>query len=352
MSRARALVAALLVALVVAPHFLDRFWLQVGSLTMAAAIAAIGLTLLVGVAGQISLAHAVFVGLGAYGYIVLAAPSDAAGWGLGLPTPLAAIGGVTLAGLAGLAISPLSGRVSGLYLAVVTIGLVFIWQHALQEVEDFSGGYAGRPAPELSVLGLSLGESQPWHIAQVPYGGAEKTWLLSLAALVCAFVAARNIARGRPGLALAMIKENEIGARSLGVDVRRGRAAVFGLASLYAGVAGVLMALTTQFVTPQSFGFQLSTDYLVMVIIGGVASVRGAVAGALFVTVLPRVLGQYTDGLPFLARVGSGGIDANVLSVFVYCALLLVVIMFARGGLDRLLGLLVSSRRASAVVGH
>lgn len=348
MSRGKALVAALLVVLLVAPYYLDSFWLQLGALAMAAGVAAIGLTLLVGVAGQISLAHAVFVGLGAYGYIVLAsAPTDLA-WGLGWPPALAALGGIGLAALGGLVLSPLSGRVNGLYLAVVTIGLVFIWQHVLQEVGGLSGGYVGRSVPELDVLGLNLGDSEPWVVAQVPFGAAEKLWWLGLLVLVVAYVTARNVVRGRPGIALAMVKESEIGASALGIDVRRGRAAAFFLAALYAGAAGVLVALTTQFVTPQGFGFQLSTDYLVMIIIGGLGSVRGAIAGAVFVTALPRVLGQYADRLPFLSQVGEGGIDANVMSVFVYCALLIVVIMFARGGLDRVLVLLAGPRRRPA----
>lgn len=348
MSRSRALVGALLVALLVAPYYLDSFWLQLGALAMAAGVAAIGLTLLVGVAGQISLAHAVFVGIGAYGYIVLASDSSDLAWGLGWPPALAALGGIGLAALGGLVLSPLSGRVNGLYLAVVTIGLVFIWQHVLQEVGGISGGYVGRSVPELDVLGVNLGDTEPWVVAQVPFGAAEKLWWLGLLVLVVAYVTARNVVRGRPGIALAMVKESEIGASALGIDVRRGRAAAFFLAALYAGAAGVLVALTTQFVTPQGFGFQLSTDYLVMIIIGGLGSVRGAVAGAVFVTALPRVLGQYADRLPFLSQVGEGGIDANVMSVFVYCALLIVVIMFARGGLDRALGLLAGPRRRPA----
>lgn len=345
MSRGRLLLAVLLVALVVAPYFVGEFWLQLGGLAMAAAIAAMGLTMLVGVAGQISLAHAVFVGIGAYGYITLASPAGETVWGLGLPPAVAAIGAVLAAGVAGLLLSPLSSRVSGLYLAVVTIGLVFIWVHFLNEVEELSGGYVGRGVPELEILGVNFGDSDPWRVLGVPFGAVEKLWLLGIVLVVITYIAARGIVRSRPGLALSMVRESEVAASSMGVNVGRYKAGAFFLASVYAGIAGVLLAVTIQFVTPQAFGFTLSTDYLVIIIIGGFGSLRGAIAGAVFVTALPRLLGQFAGDIPFLVPVGQGGVDANVLSVFVYSGLLILVIMFARGGLDRVLAWMVGPQR-------
>ncbi|MGO4204267.1 hypothetical protein AB4Z09_21425 [Rhodococcus sp. TAF43] len=341
------LVAGLLVALVVAPYFVTEFWLQVGGLAMAAAIAAMGLTMLVGVAGQISLAHAVFVGIGAYGYVILASPSGENVWGLGLPPVVAAVGAVLAAGIGGLLLSPLSSRVTGLYLAVVTIGLVFIWVHFLNEVEQFSGGYIGRAVPEFDILGLNFGDSEPWHILGVPFGAVEKLWLLGIVLVVVTYLAARRIVQARPGLALSMVRESEVAAASMGVNVGRYKAGAFFVASVYAGIAGVFLAVTIQFITPQAFGFTLSTDYLVIIIIGGLGSLRGAIAGAVFVTALPRLLGQFAGNIPFLVPVGQGGIDANVMSVFVYCGLLILVIMFARGGLDRVLGWMVGPQRRS-----
>ena len=350
MSRGRLLVAGLLVALVVAPYFVSEFWLQVGGLAMAAAIAAMGLTMLVGVAGQISLAHAVFVGIGAYGYVILASPSGENVWGLGLPPVVAAVGAVLAAGVGGLLLSPLSSRVTGLYLAVVTIGLVFIWVHFLNEVEQFSGGYIGRAVPEFDIFGLNFGDSEPWHILGVPFGAAEKLWLVGIVLVVVTFIAARRIVQARPGLALSMVRESEVAAASMGVNVGRYKAGAFFVASVYAGIAGVFLAVTIQFITPQAFGFTLSTDYLVIIIIGGLGSLRGAIAGAVFVTALPRLLGQYAGNIPFLVPVGEGGVDANVMSVFVYCGLLILVIMFARGGLDQVLGWLAGpARRARKV---
>ncbi|KJF19644.1 MULTISPECIES: branched-chain amino acid ABC transporter permease [unclassified Rhodococcus (in: high G+C Gram-positive bacteria)] len=341
MSRGRFLVVGLVVALVIAPYFVGEFWLQLGGLAMAAAIAAMGLAMLVGVAGQISLAHAVFVGIGAYGYVTLASPPGDNVWGLGLPPAVAAVGAVLTAGIGGLLLSPLSSRVTGLYLAVVTIGLVFIWVHFLNEVEQLSGGYIGRAVPEFEILGVNFGDSEPWNVLGVPFGAVEKLWLLGIALVAVAYIAARRIVQARPGLALSMVRESEVAASAMGVNVGRNKAAAFFVASVYAGIAGVLLAVTIQFITPQAFGFLLSTDYLVIIIIGGLGSMRGAIAGAVFVTALPRVLGQFAGNIPFLVPVGQGGIDANVMSVFVYCGLLILVIMFARGGLDRVLGWLL-----------
>ncbi|WP_415638990.1 branched-chain amino acid ABC transporter permease [Prescottella defluvii] len=335
----------LLVALVVAPYFVGEFWLQLGGLAMAAAIAAMGLAMLVGVAGQISLAHAVFVGIGAYGYVALASSPGEDVWGLGLPPAVAAVGAVLAAGVGGLLLSPLSSRVTGLYLAVVTIGLVFIWVHFLNEVEQLSGGYIGRGVPELEILGVNFGDSAPWQVLGVPFGAVEKLWLLGIVLVVVTYIAARRIVRARPGLALSMVRESEVAASSMGVDVGRYKAGAFFVAAVYAGIAGVLLAVTVQFITPQAFGFMLSTDYLVIIIIGGLGSLRGAIAGAVFVTALPRLLGQFAGNIPFLVPVGQGGIDANVMSVFVYCGLLILVIMFARGGLDRVLGWIAGPQR-------
>uniref|UniRef100_UPI0012E02AD0 AMP-binding protein n=2 Tax=Prescottella defluvii TaxID=1323361 RepID=UPI0012E02AD0 len=199
--------------------------------------------------------------------------------------------------------------------------------------------------PELEILGVNFGDSAPWQVLGVPFGAVEKLWLLGIVLVVVTYIAARRIVRARPGLALSMVRESEVAASSMGVDVGRYKAGAFFVAAVYAGIAGVLLAVTVQFITPQAFGFMLSTDYLVIIIIGGLGSLRGAIAGAVFVTALPRLLGQFAGNIPFLVPVGQGGIDANVMSVFVYCGLLILVIMFARGGLDRVLGWIAGPQR-------
>lgn len=336
---------AVLVVLLVLPFYLDAFWLRIGALAMAAAVGAIGLDLLVGIAGQVSLAHALFVGVGAYGYVVLSADGADGRLGIGLPPVLGVLGAVLAAAAAGGLVSPIASRVRGLYLAVVTIGLVFVGQHVLDRWTAVSGGYAGRPVPELTVLGVGFGDGERWQVLGVAFGAVEKLWLLTLAVLVAGYVVARRIADGRPGIALSMIRESEVGAAAFGVPVRRAKGWAFVVAALYGGVCGVLVALVNQFVVPASFTFQTSVDYLIMIIVGGLGSVRGAIAGAVFVSSVPLLLQEHAGAAPFLAPVGEGGIDANVLGVFLYGGALVLVLMFAPRGLDAALTTVTGAER-------
>jgi branched-chain amino acid transport system permease protein len=332
--------AALLVVLLLVPYYLTGFWLQLGVFALIAAVGAIGLTIQVGVAGQLSLAHAAFLGSGAYLYAFLSGSDDGALSGLGWPSGLAALAAIGLTGVLGLICSPLAGRLRGLYLGVASIGLVFIVQHVLTKVTALSGGAPGRAVRPLSVFGFEFSDAQQLVVLGVPMGMLEKLWFLTLAVAVIGYVVARRIVGGRPGLALHMMRESEIGAAAMGVAVGRAKATAFVLAAVYGGTAGVLLGLASQWVVPNSFGFTASVDYLVMVIIGGLGSIRGAVAGAAFVSALPLVLQEYADTLPFVGPTGGGGLDASLLATFLYAALLIVVVMFAPGGLDKVLGVL------------
>ena len=113
----------------------------------------------------------------------------------------------------------------------------------------------------------------------------------------------------------------------------RYKAAAFTVSSMYAGLGGVLMALAFGRIVPESFGFLLSVDFLVMIVIGGAGSVGGAAAGALFVTALPLVLNHYSGSIPLLAEPGSGGVGAAEFSRFIYGAAIVAVLLFARDGL-------------------
>ena len=120
----------------------------------------------------------------------------------------------------------------------------------------------------------------------------------------------RNLVRSRPGRALATVRDSEVAAATMGVDVVRYKAAAFTVSSMYAGLGGVLYALAFGRIVPESFGLVLSVDFLVMIVIGGAGSVGGAAAGAVFVTALPLILNHYSGSLPLLAEPGSGGISA------------------------------------------
>lgn len=346
--------AAVVVVALALPLYLESFWLQTALFAMAAVIGAIGLTLLVGIAGQLSLGHAFFVAIGAYGYAYLSG-AEARGAegasGLGLPPLVALVAAVLLAGLAGALFSPIAGRLRGIYLGLASLGLVFLGQHILFNATSLTGGFNGRDVEPFSLLGFTFANNDPdeLEILGVDYGALERLWYLGLALMAFAWWYAHNLVAGRPGRAMAAMRDSEVAGAVMGVDVTRYKAAAFTLSSMYAGLGGVLMALAFGRIVPDSFGLLLSIDFLVMIVIGGIGSVGGAVVGAVFVTALPLVLNRYSDSLPLLAEPGSGGIAAPEFSRIVYGLAIILVLLFAREGIGglgrRLLAPLSRDRR-------
>lgn len=322
------------------PQYAEAFWMQTGLFAMAAAIGAIGLTLLVGVTGQLSLANAFFIAIGAYAYCYFAGGSGAGTTsstpdGLGWPPALAALAAVVLAGLVGAAFSPIAGRLRGIYLGLASIGLVFIGQHILQNASAVTGGFNGRDAAPFSLFGFRFADDQPsdFSVFGVPYGGLERLWYLGLALVLLSAWFARNLLRHRPGRALEAIRDSEVAAAVMGVNVPAYRALAFMISSAYAGLAGVFLALAFGRVVPESFGFLYSVDFLVMIVLGGLGSVGGAVVGAVVVTVLPQVFQQYAGSLPLVADPGADGLQAADAARFLYGAAVVVVLIYASDGL-------------------
>jgi branched-chain amino acid transport system permease protein len=316
------------------PQYLQAFWLQTGLFAMAAAIGAIGLTLLTGVTGQLSLAHAFFVAVGAYSYCFLAGTGEEVGAvqtpsGLGLPTWLAMVGAVLLAGLAGALFSPIAGRLRGIYLGLASVGLVFIGQHILQNARAITGGYNGRDVPAFQLFGIDFSDKNPIDVFGVPYGQLELLWYLGLALVLVSWWYARNLVGSRPGRALEAVRDSEIAAAVMGVKVPVYRGAAFIVSSMYAGLAGVFLALAFGRIVPDSFGFLYSIDFLVMIVLGGL----GSIAGAVVVTALPQVLDHYASSLPIVVEPGSSGLQPSDAARFLYGAAVVAVLIFVPGGL-------------------
>ena len=284
------------VAMLFVPIYLDAFWLRLGFAAFGAIIGAIGLNLLVGTTGQLSLAHAFFLAVGAITYVYVAGePGSGAETidGLGLPPLLAMVLGVLLAGLAGLLFSPIAARLRGIYLGVASLGLVFIGQHVLNTWTSVTGGFNGRTAPGFELFGFSISSSEDYlAVLGVPYGGPERLWYLGLVLAIAAYWFAKNLLRSRPGRALMTLRDSEVAAAVMGVDVQRYKARVFLVSSMYAGLSGVLYALYIGSVAPESFALNLSLLYLAMIVLGGLDSVGGAALGAVFVRSLPIVFRQ------------------------------------------------------------
>jgi branched-chain amino acid transport system permease protein len=331
---------ALWIFLITTPLWLEQFWEQTMLFAMAAVIGAIGLTMLVGTTGQLSLAHAFYVAVGAYGYCYFAGhktPGVESVAGLALPPVLAVVLAVLLAGVCGALFSPISGRLRGIYLGIASIGLVFIGQHILFNATKLTGGFNGRDAEPFSVAGFQFTEGHPdLTIAGVPFGTLEKLWYLGLVLVAISYWYARNVVGSRPGRALEAVRDSEVAAGVMGVNVSRYKAAAFTVSSMYAGLAGVLMALVFGRIVPDTFGFSLSVDFLVMIVIGGLGSIRGAALGAIFVSMMPRVLDHYSDSLPLVAQAGSSGLQPSQAARLLYGLAIIAVLLFARGGLAAL----------------
>jgi branched-chain amino acid transport system permease protein len=329
---------ALVVVLLALPLYVDEFWLRTGFAVFGAIIGALGLNLLVGTTGQLSLGHAFFLAVGAVTYTYVAGePGGTANpyGGLGWSPLLAMVLGVVAAGLAGLLFSPIAARLRGIYLGIASLGLVFIGEHVLNTWSSVTGGFNGRLVPSFSLLGFSFGPEQTPYFAVlgVPFGQAERLWYLGLALCAVACWFARNLIRSRPGRALQTLRDSEVAAAVMGVDVRDYKAKSFLVSSMYAGLAGVLYALSIGSIAPDSFGLTLSVQFLAMIVLGGLGSVTGSVLGATFVSALPLIFQQYAGALPFIVDPGEPGIVASQAAAFLYGAAIVLVVLFEPGGL-------------------
>jgi branched-chain amino acid transport system permease protein len=332
-----ALVLAALVLLLALPLYVEEFWLRTGFAVFGAIVGAIGLNLLVGTTGQLSLAHAFFLAVGATSYTFVSGTSGGIATeftGLGLPPLVGMVVGVLLAGLAGLVFSPIAARLRGIYLGVASLGLVFIGQHVLNTWTSVTGGFNGRSAPEFSLFGFTFASTDPrLFVLGVEFREAERLWYLGLFLALAAYLFAKNLLRSRPGRALQTLRDSEVAASVMGVNVQRYKARVFLVSSMYAGLSGVLLALSIGSIAPESFGLEVSIQFLAMIVLGGLGSVGGAALGALFVSALPSVFQRYADAIPFVTGVGEGGIAAGEAARYLYGLAIILVVLFEPGGL-------------------
>jgi branched-chain amino acid transport system permease protein len=274
-------------------------------------IAAIGLNILTGLAGQVSLGHAFFMGIGAYTAAILGAPEGPL-WGLGLPIWVWLPAAGVLAALVGVLIAPTSFRVRGLYLAIVTLGLVFIGEHLWRNLEFITGGsQAGRVFPPLELKLwkeetplIDFSNDGTWFGIELS-GHAKTFYLMLVFAIVCGILA-QNIQRTRAGRAFQSIRDRDIAAEITGVDEFRYKTIAFMLSSFFAGVSGALLASAFVRLTPENFGLPVSVEIIAVVLIGGAGVVSGMAMGSIFVIVLPLIVLNVTEWTTSVATSGEG----------------------------------------------
>jgi branched-chain amino acid transport system permease protein len=212
---------------------------------------------------------------------------------------------------------------------------VFIGQHILTDARAFSGGFNGRAVTEFSVFGFHFSDNNPDNLSVfgVEYGYLERLWYLGLALVALSWWLGRNIVRSRAGRALQAVRDSQIAAGTMGIDVRVYKAAAFTVSSMFAGLGGVFLALASQAVVPEQFGFTQSIDFLVMIVLGGLGSIGGAIAGAVAVSALPYVFDHYADSLPLVADPGASGLQGGEAARLLYGAAVIAIMIFAPRGL-------------------
>lgn len=262
-----------------APLYLKNYPLFVLSLTVVNVIAVVGLGLVMGNAGQISLGHAGFAAIGAYTTALLVANLDFSFW---VAMPLAAL----LAALFGYVLGLPALRLGPLYVSMVTFGFGLIVVIIVQNWYELANGPNGMAVPPPVLLGYELFPRQ-FHVA-----------IVVVAALL--FLLARNILDSKQGRAFIAIRESEIAARGMGINLAHYKTTAFALGAFYAGVSGALFAGLAQFVNPDAFVFPVSILYVTMSILGGIDSLVGAAIGGAMLTVLPELLRGTADYKDFL----------------------------------------------------
>jgi len=311
-SRSTRIMVLMFLALIFSvPLYSSNYLLDVANRIGIAVIGAIGLNILTGFTGLISLGNAAFMAIGAFsaGYL---------GIRFGLPfylcIPLAGL----ITALLGMVIGIPSLRIKGLYLAMATLAAHFIVEFLIVKWESVTGGVAGLsiPAPQLGSFTLSSDR----HIF----------YLIYIVAVAAVFFA-RNLFRTKPGKAFVAIRDQAISAEVMGVNLLKYKLLSFGISSFFVGIAGALTAYQAKIISPETFPITVAIDYLGMIIIGGLGSVLGSICGAVFITLLPEVLRLATTSLstsfPDLISVFSS------LKELVFGILVIVFLIFEPAGI-------------------
>jgi branched-chain amino acid transport system permease protein len=316
------LVAAVALLLVF-PFVANPHWLTVANLAMTTTVGAVGLMILSGFTGQISLGHAAFLALGAYTAAVLGTRFGVPFW---LILPVA--GGVAAA--VGLVVGPFALRLRGLYLAIVTLGLLFVVNHLLLSFPQWTGGVAGIAVPvhtwfaEPGTYSLASGFAVPVRIGPLRLSFEHKLYFLFLVLTLLAVWCGKNLQRSNAGRAMMAVRDHDIAAEVMGVDPARVKIIAFGISSFLAGVAGAMFAFQQQYITVDPpFNLFMSIEFIAIIVIGGIGTVWGAVAGTLVFTAIGPLAHTVGEHIPVIDRLSSAqqGILALALVVCLFMVL-------------------------------
>lgn len=321
----RLLLALGLLAIVALPlNVGSPYWLSVLNGIGIAAIAAVGLNVLTGYAGQLSLGHAFFVSIGAF-------TCQYVGGTHGLPMVLWLPAAGLVAALVGAAVAPFALRLRGPYLAIVSLSLVFLGIYAARNMSGITGGFNGTIVTAPVRLGPV--DFERLQVGPFLFSREQGLFILIWSVLALTLLLVANVMRTRSGRAMQAARDHDIAAEVLGVRMLRTQVNAFVVASGIAGVAGGLLAVNLQYIRPENFDVALSVQYLAIIVIGGLGTLFGPVLGALFVGLVPVVVDQVSDSLPFMSEAGGAGLSTTDLTLILYGSFIVAFLILEPRGL-------------------
>lgn len=268
---------ALLVGLLVLPLLVPDYLVDV-AMVFIYGLCGLSLMVLAGYTGLVSLGHAAFLGIGAYAHVYFAQD-------LGLPWVLSVVLATVITAAAGILVGLPALRMTGVYLTIATLAFALIIQEALTHWETVTGGLKGKAVDKPVIFG-------------VPFGNDFAFYFLCLAFLIGGLWLTRNLLRTPTGRAWVSIRDSEIAAQSMGVNLALYKTMAFAYSAAMMGVAGALFAHKIGYLAPDIFTVLLSIQFLLMVVVGGLGSLHGAVFGAIFVAMLPVLISEARDSVP------------------------------------------------------
>jgi len=302
------------------PIYASGEWMTIGSFACIYVVGAVGMMILTGFCGQISLGHAAFLGLGAYSAGIL-------GTELHLPFWLCIPAAGFIAAAFGLAIGPFALRLEGLYLAIVTLGMLFLVEHLLLTAPDLTGGIKGMAVPMHSWFGdaalakaeRSLGDM--WDDSSlfgITFRIEEKRYVVFVLLAVLAGWCAKNLRRSNTGRAMMAVRDHDLAAAVLGVSPARTKIIAFGLSSFFAGVAGAMFAYQQPVLTVNPpFNLEMSVQYIAMIVLGGIGTVFGAIWGGIAFAALSPLLEHLGSAVPYIKELTSAQQSTLLFSLLV-----------------------------------
>lgn len=291
---------------VAAPLVFGSYSLGELSMLLVYVLAGLGLMVLTGFSGQVSFGHSAFLGIGAYAHSVLL--------GQGLPFLISLPAAALLSGLIGAALGRAVSKMHGFYLAIATLAFVIIVETVIGAWTAVTGGHMGLQVPPMALFGIEVTEA--W----------QQYYVILAVVLFCIWGVA-NLKRSPTGRAMIAVRDSETSARALGLNTERTKILAFFISAMITGLAGGLLAHILFYLAPEVFGLTESLKLLMMIIVGGLGTITGAIFGAVFVTVLPLFTGLLRQVLPEAVS-GTAGLEQ-----LIFGAVIAAFIIFEPEGL-------------------